>query len=248
MSFKDHFSIPASAYAQARPGYPAELFAALAEAAPDRALAWDAGSGNGQAAIGLAAHFDRVVATEPSEAQLREAKAHPQVAYHRAAETAPMLAPASVALATAAQAAHWFDLDRYYGEVRRVVRPGGVVAIWTYELCRIAPAIDAIVDRFYRYEVGPYWPPERRHCESGYREMPFPFPELPFPAAEMRLGWDLGALLAYVGTWSAVIRYRQARGTDPLPPLADELGRAWGDPTTVRRAVWPISGRMGRLA
>lgn len=247
MSFQDHFSTQASAYARARPGYPPSLFAALAERAPARDLAWDAGSGNGQAAIGLAGYFAQVVATEPSDAQRGEAMPHPRVTYHRSAETAPMLADGSVALATAAQAAHWFDLAAYYAEVRRVVRPGGLCAIWTYELCRITPSVDAIIDRFYRQEIGPYWPPERRHCETGYREMPFPFPEEAFPGVEMSLDWNLGELLAYLGTWSAVVRYRQARGTDPLGPLAEQLGREWREPTERRRAVWPISGRVGRV-
>lgn len=247
MSFQDHFSTQAADYARARPGYPAALFGRLAASAPARGLAWDAGTGNGQAAVGLAAYFDRVVATEPSEAQLRQAAAHSRVSYYQAAETAPMLASSSVDLACAAQAAHWFDLPAYYAEVRRVVRPGGALAIWTYELCRITPAVDAVIDHFYRNEIGPYWPPGRRHCETGYRDMPFPFAEEPFPRAEMMLEWNLAELLAYLGTWSAVVRCRQARGTDPLVPLRGGLAAAWGDPARRLRAVWPISGRLGRV-
>lgn len=53
----DQFSAVARAYARYRPSYPAELFAALARAAPGRRAAWDCATGTGQAATGLAAHL-----------------------------------------------------------------------------------------------------------------------------------------------------------------------------------------------
>ncbi len=242
MSFKDHFSTQAAVYAKARPTYPTALFAELARLAPGRTLAWDAGTGNGQAAVALAAHFARVVATEPSAAQLAQAVPHPHVSYYQAAETAPMLASASVDLVTAAQAAHWFDRPKFYAEVKRVLRPGGVVALWTYELCSITPEIDAAVGRFYKGPIGPYWPPERSHCESGYRELDFPFAEQPFPVCAMELGWTMGEFTAYLRTWSAVLRFTKERGLDPVASLGAELKPLWGDRT--RKVSWPLSGRL----
>ncbi len=247
MSFKDHFSTQAAGYAKARPTYPAALFAELARLAPGRSLAWDAGTGNGQAAVALAEHFERVVATEPSAAQLAEAVPHPRVSYHQTAETAAMLADKSVDLATVAQAAHWFNRDAYYAEVRRVVRPGGVVALWTYELCGITPEVDAVARRFYTDVVGPYWPPERRHCETGYRELDFPFAELPFPDVAMELQWSLDDFTAYLRTWSAVVRCTRASGRDPVPAMREELAAQWGPPETRRRVSWPLNGRIGRV-
>jgi SAM-dependent methyltransferase len=247
MSFQDHFSTQANSYARARPTYPALLFAELGRLAPGRALAWDAGTGSGQAALALAALFEQVVATEPSEAQLAHAAPHPRVAYHQAAEKAPMLADASVDLLTVAQAAHWFDRPAYYAEARRVARPGGVVALWTYALCSITPEVDAAVYGFYQGVVGPYWPPERVHCMNGYRDFDFPFSELPFPAVTMELSWDLDGLLDYLGTWSAVVRYRAETGRDPIPELRGELLPLWGDPRSRRRTTWPLAGRIGRV-
>jgi len=245
MSFQDHFSTQAATYARARPTYPAALFAGLARLAPGRTLAWDAGTGNGQAAVALAEHFDRVVATEPSAAQLAEAVAHPRVAYHRSAETAPMLADASADLVTVAQAAHWFDLQKFNAEVRRVLRPGGVVVLWTYGLCHVTPAIDALVHRFYSETVGPYWPPERRHCENGYSELAFPFAERPFPDVAMELEWAPGDFAAYLRSWSAVARFRRERGFDPVTALEAELTPLWGP--APRKISWPLSGRLGRV-
>jgi SAM-dependent methyltransferase len=156
-----------------------------------------------------------------------------------------MLGDASVDLVTVAQAAHWFDRPKFYAEVRRVLRPGGVVALWTYELCSITPEIDAAVGRFYKGPIGPYWPPERQHCESGYRELDFPFPEQPFPAFAMELEWTLAQLTAYLRSWSAVARFSKDQGFDPVTALEAELAPLWGGKT--RKVSWPLSGRLGRV-
>ena len=132
VSFKDHFSSLAPAYARYRPTYPPELAAHLASVAPSRALALDLATGNGQPAIDLALHFDQVLASDASARQLAEAIAQPQVQYLRhQAECLPVKSGCADLIAVA-QAAHWLNFDRFYAEARRVLRPGGVVAVWTY--------------------------------------------------------------------------------------------------------------------
>jgi len=245
VKFQDHFSNQAAAYAQSRPTYPVALFDELARLAPARGLAWDCGTGNGQAAVALAAHFQRVIATEPSEAQLAAAAPHPRVVYRRSAELAPTVRDQTVDLVTAAQAAHWFDRPKFYAEVRRVLRPGGIVALWSYWLARVDPAIDRVIDRFYAETTGPYWPPERVHIERRYRDFDFPFAELPFPPLVITREWTAADLAGFLASWSAVDRYRQARGEDPIPAVAAELGALWG---AGRRTVsWEMFGRIGRV-
>jgi SAM-dependent methyltransferase len=246
VSFQDHFSTQAGGYAKARPVYPPGLFADLARLAPARLLAWDAGTGNGQAAVALAAQFERVVATEPSRAQLAQAAVHPRVDYHLSAETAPMISSATVDLVTVAQAVHWFDRTLFYAEAKRVLRPGGVLAIWSYELCRISPEIDEVLQRFYRGSIWPCWPPERRHVEAGYRDFDFPFEEIPFPVSTMEHDWTLAELAAYLRTWSSVVRYTRESGLDPVTALEAELAGLWG--VGRRRVSWPLAGRVGRHA
>lgn len=245
MSFQDHFSKQAATYAKARPTYPPELFAELARLAPGHALAWDCGAGNGQASVGLARHFGRVVATEPSAAQLAEATPHPRVSYVQGAELAPGIATGAADLVTAAQAAHWFNREVFYAEARRVLRPGGVVALWSYGLCHIGPTIDALVGRFSSETVGPFWPPERRHPETGYREFEFPFAEFEFPRVDMAHEWTAEEFVAYLRSWSAVARYQKTHGADPVAQLEVPLATAWGPGR--RRIVWPLSGRIGRV-
>lgn len=243
-AWKDHFSHASDDYRRWRPRYPAELFAWLAQQAPSTGVAWDCGTGNGQAAVGLAAHFRRVVATDASAAQIREAEACERVKYLVAtAESAPMT-DASVDLVTVAQALHWFDVARFHDEVRRVLRPRGVVAQWGYGLASIDDRIDPLVRRFAEETVGPWWPPERALVESAYAGVPFPFEHIDAPAFSMKARWDLDHFLAYLGTWSSVAGYRREHGRDPLPALREELAPLWGD--AQREIRWPLLLRVGR--
>ena len=245
VGFKDHFSRRAADYGRFRPQYPPALVAHVAAQAPARALALDVATGNGQAALALAEHFDLVVASDASASQLAHAVPHPRVRYLRhGAERLP-LAAGVADLLVVAQAAHWLDLAPFYREACRVLKPGGVVALWTYESFQVDPAVDAAVDHFYREIVGRYWPAERRHVESGYRTLPFPLAELSAPPFELVAEWSLERTVSYVGTWSAVDRYRVAERRDPLPEFAGSLAALWPAGVT-RRLRWPIHLRLGR--
>jgi SAM-dependent methyltransferase len=247
-SFPDHFSGVAGAYAEHRPHYPRQLFTWLAGLAARRELAWDCATGSGQAAVGLADDFERVIGTDASEAQIAAAVAHPRVEYRVAPAESSGLASDSADVVTVGQALHWFDRPVFYAEARRVLRPDGVVAAWTYSLSSLAdPRTDATLRRFYSETVGPYWPGERALVDSGYRTIEFPFHEIPPPEIEMEAQWPLAAFLGYVGTWSAVTRFRAERGFDPVAELAEELRPHWGDPASPRRIRWPIGIRAGRV-
>lgn len=245
-AFQDHFSDAPADYAAYRPSYPAELYAWLASLAPATGLAWDCATGNGQAAVGLARHFARVVASDPACAQLSEATPAPRVAYAAFPAERAALPDASVDLVTVAQALHWFDHPRFYAEVRRVLRPGGVLAAWTYEMFRIEPRIDAVVEAWYRGPLDAHWPPERRHVEAGYRSIAFPFDAIAAPAFEMTLTWRLPELLGYLGTWSGTKRYSAAHGHDAVGLIAADLAHAWGPPEQPRRVTWAMPMLVGR--
>jgi SAM-dependent methyltransferase len=246
-SFADHFSELAASYATYRPHYPRGLFGQLAALTPNRTLAWDCATGTGQAAVPLADWFDQVLATDASSAQIGSAEPNPRVTYRVAPADASGLPDHSAGLVTVAQSLHWLDLPAFYAEVRRVLLPGGMLAVWTYGRPRIdAGVVDDLVAEFYERIVGPYWPPQRRWVEEGYRTLPFPFDEVPVAAPAMTASWSLAQLLGYLGTWSAVTRYTAATGTDPLPSLCDRLVAQWGRPERARRIEWPLSIRAGR--
>jgi SAM-dependent methyltransferase len=246
-AFEDHFSPVSDGYRRHRPGYPPELFDWLAARAPHRRLAWDCATGTGQAARELARHFDRVQATDASAAQIARAAPVAGVHFAVAPAEASSLPGETVALVTVAQALHWFNLDAFYAEVQRVLSPGGLIAVWSYGLVRTGtPAVDAALLDFHDAEMGAYWPEERRHVVTGYRDLPFPFETLDAPAFAMQCHWNLEQLMGYLGTWSAVARCRQATGTNPLEALRARLLPCWGDPRAMRIVRWPLALRAGR--
>jgi SAM-dependent methyltransferase len=250
MSFKDkdHFSGHADCYEAFRPTYPDALFDYLASLCSRRELAWDCATGNGQAAVPLASHFSRVIATDASQKQIEQARGPENVQFSVAAADSAPIEDGSADLVTVAQALHWFDLPKFYAEVSRVTRPGGILAVWCYQMHSITPEIDRLVHYLYSDIVGADWPPERRLVEEGYKTLAFPFEGLASPAFEMKHSWDLGRVWGYLSSWSSTQRYRARTGQDPLELIKHELEAAWGDPTKTRDVIWPLHMRVGRIS
>lgn len=250
-AFTDHFAKVATTYASHRPTYPKELFAWLAKNTPEQKLVWDCATGTGQAAVALADHFAQVWATDASASQIAAATPCPTITYHTAPADNSGLADRSVDLVTVAQALHWFDLASFYTEVRRVLKPGGLLAVWTYGVFRTegdaSDQVQKLLDGFYYKTVGPCWPPERRHVENGYADLMFPFPEISPPACAMAVDWTLADLAGYLRSWSATSRYIELHGRDPVSSLVEQqLAPLWG--TERRRVVWPLSIKAGLAA
>jgi len=245
--FKDHFSPLASVYSEFRPTYPGALLDYVASLCRKRTVAWDCACGSGQATMALAARFDRVLATDASAKQIAEARTDPKISYRVSTAEASGLDDASVDLVVVAQAAHWFDLRRFYAEVQRVLRAGGVLALWSYGPLHVeSGAIDRLVQSFYHDTVGPFWPPERRLVDEGYRQLPFPYPDIPPPPLRMQEQWPLARLLGYVRSWSATGRYIDQHGHDPVTELEAQLVPLWGAAAQERQVEWPLALRTGR--
>lgn len=243
----DHFTPVAEQYATFRPSYPDELFDWLAAIAPQRAMAWDCGAGNGQATVALASRFGQVLGTDISAAQLASAPALANVEYRVTPAEASGLPDRSADLVTVAQALHWFDLPEFYAEVRRVLKPQGVLAAWGYNRLLIPyPELQNIVDRFYEEKIGAYWPPERVHVENAYGDLPFPFARIDAPQFFLHKDWSREQLLGYLHSWSAVGRFKAAKGFDPVDALADEFAAHWTEGKTMR-VEWPLFMHVGRV-
>jgi SAM-dependent methyltransferase len=244
MAFHDHFSAFAERYAEYRPTYPAALVELLASLTrPD--TAWDVGCGSGQLTIALAERFARVIATDPSERQLAAAPVHPRVEYRRVPAEDSGLADASVDLIVAAQAAHWFDWPRFILEAARVARPGALVALVAYGVLDMQGGDRGEVLRYYR-ALGPYWPPERGHIETGYRDLVMPWPPVEVPAIAMTAEWTRDELVGYLSTWSATARRVEAEGPGLFDEFRARLAAAW--PDDERREIrWPLIVKLARV-
>lgn len=244
--FPDHFSATAAGYARFRPHYPPALMDWLAGAAPGRTLAWDAGTGNGQAAVGLAERFERVIATDASAEQIAHATPHPRVEYRVARAESPGLEERAFDLVTVAQALHWFDAPAFFAVARRVLKPGGLIAVWSYVDSELGdPDLNAVLQDFSRQVRGD-WPPERALAESGYRTLDFPFEPIATPSLHLEMSPTADELLGYLRTWSATGRYIQKTGDDPVAAMAARLEQIW--PRGERRLLrWPVHIRAGAL-
>ncbi len=241
----DRFSGHADLYAQYRIDYPADLYDFILSYNPDRHLAWDCATGNGQVAGALAGLFEQVEATDISETQLILAVKKPNINYQISPAEQTPFSDKTFDLITVAQALHWFNVDLFHQEVRRVAKPGAVIAEWGYGLVDISPDLDPVMLDFYRNRVGPYWDPQRTHIDHAYATLPFPFADAQQATFTARRTWPLERFLNYLRTWSAVRQYVHENEEDPVLGLRDELAPHWGNGE--REVTFPVFLRVGRV-
>lgn len=240
MSFKDHFSAQAADYARYRPDYPQEIYDFILLNVHNSDAAWDCGTGNGQVAVALANYFEDVMATDPSAQQIANASRVENVTYSIAPAEASGLPSSYFDVITVGQAAHWFQFDEFYAEVRRVAKPGALLMMWGYGLSTVTPEVDAVVNHFYYHTVGSFWPPERQYLDNEYRDLPFPFTPLSVAPMQMVQYWSLADFVGYLNTWSSVQGYIRAHGQNPVQALVPALAKAWGNADVLLPITWPL--------
>lgn len=245
-SFKDLFSVQAEDYVKFRPTYSVELFNYFASLTDNHNLAWDVGTGNGQAAIELTRYYKNVIATDPSQSQLDKAIAHKNIQYINAPAEKSPLESDSVDLITVAQAFHWFKQKEFFAEVERVAKPNAIIAIWCYELAKISPEIDAKIFELYDGTLGNYWEKERKLVEEGYRNEYIPFGEIRAPEFTLSAHWSLDHLMGYLSTWSALQKYIKEEEKNPLQSFYPELKAIWGADEK-KLVTWKLGLRVARV-
>lgn len=245
-AFPDHFSQHADRYAAARPQYPAALFDWIAATAPATERVWDCGTGNGQAAIGLARVFASVEASDPSAAQIANTAPAANVTYSVQPAEATTFPPAHFDAVCVAQALHWFDFARFFPEVLRVLRPGGLFVAWGYAWFQVTPAFDTAFQAHILQSLAADWAPQNALLWNGYVDVPFPLTRIAPPQMAIVCAWDLHQLLAYVATWSAVRRHAERTDADLLGEALPTLIRHWGDPEAIREVRMPLTILAGR--
>lgn len=245
MCAKDLFSRQSDAYARFRPTYPQAWFDWLKNQLESHQLAWDVGTGNGQVAHALATFNESVIATDLSEQQLIRAEQHPRITYQQAFAHESPCADQSCDLITVAQALHWFDLPKFYAEVGRVLKPGGVLAVWGYELCYLEDERrnQAFLD-WYRGPLDPHWAPERKHLENRYEDLPFPYEMIDVPDFSPVYRWTAEQFRGYLESWSAVDSYRHENCSDPFDLIDEALWEDW--PAQGLQVTFPLFFKVGR--
>ncbi len=247
-NFKDYFSTKSAAYANYRPKYPRELAEELAKLCDETHRSLDCGCGSGQFSVLLADFFDEVIATDASSNQIENAEQHPNIIYKVSPAEQIPLPDNSVDIITVAQAVHWFDLDKFYVEAKRVLKPNGMIALITYQnIVTKDSACKDIIDNFYGKTLDLYWPPERKIVESGYKTLAFPFQEIEFPNMQINARWNFHQVYGYITTWSAYKALEADAGATKINTFEEALKNAWGDLETEREIYWPMSFRVGQF-
>ncbi len=204
------FSNNSKAYVQARPHYPNELYEWIISQCVSSYFAWDCGTGNGQAAIGLAPFFDNVQATDCSDEQIIHAIKRPNVIYTVQCAEKTKFADSSFDLIVVAQALHWFDFNRFWQEVTRVARPRAFFCAWGYSWLTSTPIVDEIFIKPFRNAIKSFWAHNNRILWDGYqsKDIAFPYTRINTPIFYINERWTLEQLIEYMCTWSA---YKNSR-------------------------------------
>ena len=227
---KDKFSQQAATYAKFRPEYPSELYDFILQNTDNRDIAWDCATGNGQAAKVLAQHFKKVYATDISQKQIDNAAQVDNIFYSVQPAEKTDFEENTFDLITVAQATHWFDLDKFYAEAKRVAKPNATLAIWGYGTLRAdEEEIDKLLQNFYWNVVGNYWDFERGHIDSHYETLPFPFEKAISANFSMVFNWHLYELEGYLNSWSSIQNFIHTEGYNPIPNLIHEIEPYWGE-------------------
>ena len=239
---KDLFSEQSKIYAQFRPTYPQKLFDYILQFVEDRKCAWDCATGNGQAANVLADYFEKVEASDISEAQINNAVKKQNITYHICPAEETSFADNSFDLITVAQAYHWLNWKKFHDEATRVGRPNGVIAIWTYNLLL---SDDGKVNKIIQQITGPYWDYERKYVDDGYATVDFDFGPLPSKNFQTIVKWNREQLKGFFQSWSAVQKYIKTHGQNPVNLIEKDLDAVWKE-NEQKEIRFPVFLRIGR--
>lgn len=242
------FSVNSELYAGARPVYPAELFSYLSSLCKGDERAWDCAAGSGQAAIGLSAHFNEVKATDISREQIANSFSHSRVEYSVQPAEKTDFADNSFDLVCVAQALHWFKYDKFYPEVKRVLKPGGIFAAWGYSWPLINEQIDSIIEEKVLKVLRPYWAEENKLLWDGYRDVPFPFLELEPPPFVLKINWSCTELFNYMRSWSAGRLCIEELGEAPFKEAQLAAAALYGAEGEKREVKMNLFLRVGEMA
>lgn len=247
MAYENHFEQGGAVYAQSRPTYPESLAIELASLCPSKTHAVDVGCGTGQLSVLLASQFEKVTALDPSASQIASAEQHEGVEYSVQGAEDTGVKDTSADLVVAAQAAHWFDLDKFYAEVERIIKPNGILALISYGVPILEGEIGKRFDQFYWKDIYHFWPQGRKHVERGYQDLSFPYEEFTLKPLAIERLWNRDQFLLYIDTWSAKRKAEDAQDLTLFDAYTQELASTWPDGQT-HKVCWPIVARIARIA
>ena len=243
----DMFGGHAKLYASARPTYPKEIYDYLMSLSSQKDSAWDCATGTGQAAFALSHYFKQVFATDINTQQIEVAKQAENIKYAVASAEKTHFADESFDLVSVAQALHWFDFERFWDEVDRVLKPNGVFAAWGYDWTKIDFDVDFQIEENLFNLLTDYWNPKAKILWGGYKpeKVSFPYELIETPNFTIDLDWNLDQLFQYFLSWSATQAYIRDKGIDLIDHAKEQVRKVWGHPNETKLIQWPIHMLVG---
>ncbi|MFH6604248.1 hypothetical protein ACEZ3G_12220 [Maribacter algicola] len=99
---------------------------------------------------------------------------------------------------------------------------------------------------FYRETIGPYWNEQRRHIDSKYETIDFPFDEIELSKPyHIEALMNLSQLEGYFNTWSSVQNYKKKNRENSVGDLIKELKKYWGNQSSAKTITFPMFSKIG---
>lgn len=180
-----------------------------------------------------------------SESQLHHAIKKTNIDYIKTTAEEADFGDKKFNLICVAQAAHWLDLEKFYGVVVNHLAADGIIALIGYDLVQTSSACDHLIRKLYSDMLQGYWDDERKHIDTNYQNLYFPFDEIDCPDFCYQASWTFEHLIGYLNSWSAVGHYIKKNKQNPIDAIKNELADVWGNGTK-RDIRFPVFVRAGK--
>lgn len=238
---KPTYSINPEIYRLGRPEYGNEIYSYIQTLLNGDSKAWDCACGTGQVSEKLSEFIDQVYATDIDLKQLECAKKKNSITYQEAGELVPFIGSNSIDLVTVGTGIHWMNQKTFYQEVDRVLKAGGVLAIWGYTGIDLHEDINEVVKEIVSTHFMPYYPENINIAFNGYKEIHLPFQEVECPNFKVKYTWDFFQLKKYFLSFSAMQLYKKVNGDDGFKLFEDQLLEAWGGDRYLKKELtWEL--------
>lgn len=221
------FNTESHKYFQYRPRYPKQLYEFISSVCKSNEMVWDSACGNGQVAVDISEYFSIVEASDIHENQLNNSFEKDNVHYSLQNSEATNYPDNFFDAVCVAQALHWFNLEAFFYEVKRVLKKEGVFFCWGYSFFKVEDEIDQIINEYLLKEIEPFWSEHNKLLHNEYVNINFPFEKIETPKLEMKENWQLAQLLEYLSTWSAIKLYNKKKSINILDELEMQLSNYW---------------------
>lgn len=218
-------------YSKYRPSYPQTLIERIIFYLKQKHngpynLAVDVGCGTGQATKLFSPYFTHINAYDVSENQIKQARlvqTEANISFNVSSSESLPLADESVDLITVATAAHWFDLEKFYTECKRVLKINGVLAIFTNLIPRIINKNESLEQTLtqlinnYNHILQPYASDRMKYVMNRYKDIN---PTLEDVERDDSLYidymWTIDELIQYLRTYSCFQNYCEINSNNGL--------------------------------